>query len=80
MFQSFSVKQWVAKDTLFLIKAEMKMDVDVSGEAVGDDSAGDVRMQFEMNLLMSDYNQPVSIELPPEAENATEVESSEIFG
>jgi hypothetical protein len=79
ILRSFSMKQWVAKDTFFLVKAEMKMDMDVSGEALGDDSAGDARMLFEMDLLMSDYNQPVSIELPPEAEDATEVQSSEIF-
>jgi hypothetical protein len=35
-------------------------------------------MDIYMDLVVRDYNQPVSIELPPEAENAIEVDADEL--
>ena len=74
MFRSFSVKQWVAKDTYFLTKAELDMAVELTPEAMGlPEEEGVMTMDMTVNLLCYDYNQPVSIELPPEAEAAIEV-------
>ncbi len=74
MFRSFSVKQWVAKDTYFLAKGEMDMTVELTPEAMGfPEEEGVMTMDITINLLCYDYNQPVSIELPPEAEEAIEV-------
>jgi len=74
MFRSFSVKQWVAKDTYFLTKAEINMAVELTPEAMGyPEEEGVVAMDIAMNLLAYNYNQPVSIVLPPEAEEAVEM-------
>jgi len=74
MFRSFSIKQWVAKDTYFLTKAEVDMVVELTPEAMGlEEEAGDVTMDITTDFLAYDYNQPVSIVLPPEAEEALEV-------
>jgi len=74
MFHSFSVKQWVAKDTYFLTKAEIAIAIELTPEAMGfPEEEGIVTMDIAMSLLAYDYNQPVSIELPQEAEEAIEV-------
>ena len=74
IFRSFSVKQWVAKDTYFLTKAEIDMAVELTPEAMGfPEEEGIMTMDIAISLLAYDYNQPVSIELPPEAEEAMEV-------
>ncbi len=74
MFSSFSMKQWVAKDTYFLTRAEIDMTVELTPEAMGfPGEEGVMTMDIVIDLLCYDYNQPVSIELPPEAEEAIEV-------
>jgi len=73
-FKNFSVKQWVAKDTYFLTKVEMYMAMELTPEALGyPEEEGLMTMDITMNLLAYNYNQPVSIELPQEAEEAVEV-------
>ncbi len=67
VFRSFSVKQWVAKDTYFLMKAE----IDISTEFPPGEP-GPSTIDIAMVLLAYNYNQPVSIVLPPEAEEASE--------
>ena len=66
--RNYSVKQWIAIDNFLLCKAEMDMEMAIS----------DTTMDITMTLVISDYNQPVSIELPPEAENAIEVDADEL--
>jgi hypothetical protein len=74
MFRSFSVKQWVAKDTNFLTKVEIDMAMELTPEAMGSpEEEGIMTTDIAMTFLGYDYNQPVSIELPPEAEEAVEV-------
>ncbi len=74
MFRNFSVKQWVAKDTYFLTKAEIDMAMELTPEAMGfPEEEGVITMDIAMNLLAYNYNQPVSIVLPPEAEEAVEM-------
>jgi len=76
MFCSFSVKQWFAKDTYFLTKAEIDMVVELTPEAMGyPEEEGEMTMDIAMTLLAYDYNKPVSIILPPEAEEAIGMES-----
>ena len=73
IFHSFSVRQWVAKDTYFLMKAEVDMDMELNPEAFGyPEEEGLMTMDIAMSLLAYNYNQPVSIVLPPEAEEAIE--------
>jgi len=79
IFEGFSVKQWIARDTYLLCKAEIEMALEITPEAMGfPDEEGSLTMEIAMSLLAYDYNQPVSIELPPEAENAIEVDADEL--
>ncbi|GAH86292.1 unnamed protein product, partial [marine sediment metagenome] len=74
VFRSFSVKQWVAKDTYFITKAEIDMVMELTPEAMGfPEEEGEMTMNITMTLLAYDYNKPISIELPPEAEEALDV-------
>ncbi len=73
MFLSFSVKQWVAKDTYFLMKAEIDVSMETTPELMdylGEE--GETSIDITLIFLAYNYNQPVSIVLPPEAEEATE--------
>ena len=75
IFRSFSVKQWVAKDTYFLTKAEIDMAVELTPEDMGfPEEEGIMTMDIAMDFLAYNYNQPVSIVLPPEAEEAVPME------
>ncbi len=69
---SASLKQWVAKDTYFSMKAEIDMAIELTAEAMGyPEEEGEMSITTAINTLAYNYNQPVSIELPPEAEEAT---------
>jgi outer membrane lipoprotein-sorting protein len=71
-YSSFSVKQWVAQDTYFLMKVEIDINLELTAEAMGvPEEEGAVAIAVVMKMLDYNYNQPVSIELPPEAEEAT---------
>jgi len=73
IFQSFSVKQWIDKDTYFLTKAEIDMVIELTPEDMGyPEEEGVMTIDVAMSFGGYDYNQPVSIELPPEAEEAVE--------
>lgn len=74
IFQSYSVKVWIAKDTYFFTKSEIEMDMELTPEAMGImDEEGEMAIEATLTILIYDHNQPVSIELPPEAENAIEM-------
>jgi len=78
VFRNFSVKQWFAKDTYFLTKAEIAMTMELSPEALGyPEEEGETTMDITMTIFAYDYNKPVSIALPPEAEEAVEVPTFE---
>jgi len=65
IFQSFSVKQWIAKDTYFLTKAEIDIAMELTPEQMGyPEEEGIMTMDIVMSFLGYDYNQPVSIVLP----------------
>jgi len=66
---SFSVKQWIAKDTYFLTKVEIDMAIELTAEAM-EVEEGEMSIDSAMTMLVYNYNQPVSIKLPPEAEEA----------
>jgi hypothetical protein len=68
---SLSVEQWVAKDTYFLMKVEIDTTIELTAEAM-QVTEGEMTIDTALNLLAYNYNQPVSIELPPEAEEAVE--------
>ncbi len=56
-----------------LVKTEMDLAMEMSSDAMGvPETDGEFAFDIEMYMDMTiyDYNQPVSIELPPEAEDA----------
>jgi hypothetical protein len=68
-FSSLSVKQWIAQDTYFLMKVDIDMNLELTAEAMGvPEEEGVATIAVVMKMLAYNYNQPVSIELPPEAE------------
>jgi hypothetical protein len=73
IFSSFSVKQWVAKDTYLLMKTKIDMTIETTPELM--DYLGEeveVSMDINLTFLAYNYNEPVTIELPSEAEAAIE--------
>jgi len=74
VFKGFSMKQWIEKDTYFLAKAEIEMALELTPEASGSpEEQGLITMDITIDLMVYNYNQPVSIILPQEAEEALEM-------
>jgi hypothetical protein len=69
-FSDFSVKQWIAKDTYFMVKSEIVISMEVTpglADVMGDDSMAS--MDITASFLSYDHNQPISIVLPQEAQD-----------
>ncbi|MFC1912604.1 CARDB domain-containing protein [Chloroflexota bacterium] len=56
MLMDISMKQWVSEDELFIKRAELDMDIDLS--------AFGFLMGISLDLNVESYNEPVSIRLP----------------
>ena len=65
--------EWVAKDKKFVMKAEAAIDMTMSP-----DTEEEAKVAMDYTMTFYDYNVPVSIVLPPEAEDATDI--SDLFG
>jgi len=77
-FNDFTVKQWMAKDTYFLMKVEMDMVMKLTSEIMDYLSAeeGEYSIHTTVSFLAKNYNQPVTIILPSEAEEAVEMQDT----
>lgn len=74
ILRSYTIKYWIAKDTHLIAKVLIDMVIEITPEALGyPEEEGTVNMDMKMIMLMYNYNQPVDIILPPEAEDAAEV-------
>jgi hypothetical protein len=75
LFEEMSVKEWIAVDSYRVLESEVYMRMQLKPEDVG--AAGEdfdeMVMDINMSMRMYDYDQPVSIVLPPEAANAMEM-------
>jgi len=73
MIKEMSLKYWIAKDTKFPVKTEMQIKMVMSSE---DLNIPETEEEFTMtvdqrtDMVFYDYNKPVTIELPKEAESA----------
>ena len=77
MIKEIEVTQWYAKDTFFPMKSDMSMTMVMTSEDMDPSGMmGDMEMEMDMtmNMEFNNYNEPVSIELPPEAANAVEID------
>ena len=73
MFKSYSVKMWVEKETSLIVYAALEMYIEATPEMMGVyDEEGFMSINATMNMKFFNYNQPVEIVLPPEAEDAEE--------
>jgi hypothetical protein len=73
MIKDSSVKYWIAKETYYLMKSDMVINMDVLPEELGlSDEQGSLSMEINIQMLMFNYNETAPIVLPPEAENAVE--------
>ncbi|HID19870.1 MAG TPA: hypothetical protein EYP28_02870 [Methanophagales archaeon] len=66
---NISMTQWIAKATKFVMKSKATMEMAINPDT-GEESK--VRMDYEMDLY--DYNVPVTIVLPPEAERSFDID------
>ena len=79
VFRSFSVRQWIAKDTYFLMKVKIDIVIESTPELMDyleDEAEGEMMIELTISLLAYNYNQPVSIVLPQEAKEAIVVPSN----
>ncbi len=75
LYQELSVKEWLAKDSYWVMRVEVEMVMEMGPDDVGATSDDFDQMTMDVDMIMNfyDYNQPVSIELPPEALDAEEM-------
>lgn len=75
LFKEFSYKCWVAKDGYLVMKAEIYLLMEITPKDVeaAEDEFEKMTMDMNMEMKLYDYNQEVSIELPPEALEAMEM-------
>jgi outer membrane lipoprotein-sorting protein len=74
MFRSSSVQTWIAKDTYFLMKAEIDMAIETTPELMdylGEEA--EISLDITISFLAYNYNQPVTIVVPQEALEASEM-------
>lgn len=73
VFQNYSVKMWIEKDTNYLRFADVEMLIEVTPEMMGIyDEEGLLKINATMNIKAYDYNVPMDIVLPEEAAGARE--------
>ena len=75
LFKEMRVKAWIAQDSYRVLKSEVYAQMQVGPGDVGATEADFERMVLDINIARKtyDYNQPVSIVLPPEALEAEEM-------
>ncbi len=74
-FMDLSAKEWIDKDTYLPRKTEMIMDIYISPDEFIESGlivlAGyEFTLGTNINLVVENYNEPLSIVLPPEAQEA----------
>ncbi len=73
-----SFKQWIAKDTYFTLMTNMDLILELTPESLDMEAEADqdfeAMAEMAMLITLSDINEPVTIELPPEALDAEEAE------
>lgn len=75
VFKKLAYNTWIAKDTKLIKKINIQMSLVLNAQqfAVAESEFENLSMDAEINMSMKDYNKPVNITLPDEAQNATEM-------
>ncbi len=74
LIKEMSIKQWIAKGTKFPVKTEVQIKMAMSSADLNIPETEEkftMTMDQRTNIVFYDYNEPVTIELPKEAESAT---------
>jgi hypothetical protein len=66
---NMTITEWIAKDTMFVMKSVAAMDMTMSP-----DTEEEAKVVMDYTMIFYDYNEPVTIVLPPEAEGATDLD------
>lgn len=65
---------WISRDTGLMLKMDAMMSIDMSSDMFDEgEDFGTMTMDISLTMNLYDHNEPVSIVLPPEAENAMEI-------
>ena len=70
---NMTMTAWIAKDTKFVMKSEAAIDM-----TMNPDTEEEAKVAMDYTMIFYEYNEPVTIVLPPEAENATAI--SDLLG
>lgn len=70
VFDELSFNTWIDTGSKQMKKLEFILSSEIDAEDFGEPSGESVKLDITMIMTMSDYNEPVEITVPPEAENA----------
>ncbi|MGA9696904.1 MAG: DUF6612 family protein [Dehalococcoidales bacterium] len=79
VFKSTTFKMWIDKKSFFPQKENIDLTMEITSSDIGDMTATtttpgfDITMTMSGNITYTDYNVPVTIELPAAAQNAVEI-------
>lgn len=78
LIKEMSIKQWIAEDSYLIMKSQTHVLMEMRPEDIGPSGEDFEKITMDQNTMMTfyDYNEPVSIELPEEALEASEVPGS----
>ena len=72
MLDDYSIKIWIEKDTYHILFADITMKIEATPEMLGKDNEGGMLINLTMRMKAYDYNEPVGIILPIEAQKVEE--------
>lgn len=79
LVKSLSIKVWVAKDTSYVTKAEIILSAHVTSQDIGEPEKSDVLdISVTITMTATEFNGPLSFEVPAEALNAEEGDGFEL--
>jgi hypothetical protein len=75
IFKSYSVKEWISRGTYHLVKAETSASLEIGTQDMGEtpESLDMQKVTMSEQVKYYDYGKPVTVQLPPEAQNALEI-------
>ncbi len=73
---NITITEWIANDTMFVMKSVAAMDMTTTSP----DTEEEAKVAMDYTITFDDYNVPVTIVLPPEAEGAMDIDISDLLG
>ncbi len=64
----FDMRQYVGLDDFYTYRVEFAMDFELDGEAMGEPEMGTVAFDFSMTFDMNEFNVPVDVAIPEDAQ------------